>query len=834
MSASSSWSSSSERFADSKSLKKTRRKSSKQTNRSLNQCENSYRFLFESSYDAILLAYPDGTIIAANPAACKMFGMTEDELIKAGRAGILVLDERAKLAHEEENKTGKVKTELTYRRKDGSTFEGEVTSTLFTDTDGKVKTSIIIRDITGRKRAEEALLRAKEQSELDRRLLETVLETIPLAVVIAEAQSNRLLYTNRHARKLYGFDPSRLSLAESIAKVKPKRSDGSPYPINELPLYLALHGQTVLNKELTLEQPDGTTCPIFESAAPIVDSKNNVVAAVATFEDISERKRAEEKINRQKLIQEGTKKIFQEALSTRTQEALGELCLSVAEELTQSKFGFIGEINKNKLEDIAIDNPGCDYSNTVALQGHHGLPDNLFHGLYGKVLREGKSFFTNNPANHPERIGIPEGHPPLTAFLGVPLTSGGKTIGVITVVNREGGYSQNELESLEALAPAIVEAFFRKRAEDALKQSEQRYRTLVNTSTDGIIVYKEGRFIFANPAALKLFGVPTFDELKNRSIFDFIPLEERKEVQERVAQVQAGKKIMPQERQIVRTDGKRIFVEVIGAPVYYNNEWAILTVFHNIDERKQLQHQLEEYTKNLEHLVEERTRQLKEKERLAAIGETAAMVGHDLRSPLQSIVGEVFLLKDELKTVPDSDHKTYLQESIQIIAEQASYMDKIVSDLQTFVKPVKAHKQAVQLKPLIAALLAQIDIPASVQAIMKVSELLTVQADPQLLKRVLINLVTNAVQAMPQGGELSIIAKADAKGQVKIIVEDTGVGIPEELKPKIFTPLFTTKPKGQGFGLAVCKRVIEAQGGTISFESEANKGTKFIIELPSK
>ncbi len=110
---------------------------------------------------------------------------------------------------------------------------------------------------------------------------------------------------------------------------------------------------------------------------------------------------------------------------------------------------------------------------------------------------------------------------------------------------------------------------------------------------------------------------------------------------------------------------------------------------------------------------------------------------------------------------------------------------------------------------------------------------LIVKADVQLLKRVLINLVTNAVQAMPEGGELTIKAQTNNNKKIQITVEDTGSGIPEEIKPKIFTPLFTTKSKGQGFGLAVCKRVIEAQNGTISFESEEGKGTKFIIELPA-
>ncbi len=104
-------------------------------------------------------------------------------------------------------------------------------------------------------------------------------------------------------------------------------------------------------------------------------------------------------------------------------------------------------------------------------------------------------------------------------------------------------------------------------------------------------------------------------------------------------------------------------------------------------------------------------------------------------------------------------------------------------------------------------------------------------ADPELLRRVVNNLVSNAVQAMHKGGKLSINAHCEGK-DVVVEVQDTGAGIPEDVKPRLFTPLFTTKSKRQGFGLAVVKRVTEAMNGTVSFESEAGKGTKFTVRLP--
>jgi signal transduction histidine kinase len=108
-------------------------------------------------------------------------------------------------------------------------------------------------------------------------------------------------------------------------------------------------------------------------------------------------------------------------------------------------------------------------------------------------------------------------------------------------------------------------------------------------------------------------------------------------------------------------------------------------------------------------------------------------------------------------------------------------------------------------------------------------------ADPDYIKRIAANLTLNAVQAMPDGGKLTICAYSDKQtNDVVITVKDTGVGIPENIKPKLFTPMMTTKSKGQGFGLAVVKRMTEGLGGTVTFESQVGKGTTFIIRLPQK
>ena len=242
--------------------------------------------------------------------------------------------------------------------------------------------------------------------------------------------------------------------------------------------------------------------------------------------------------------------------------------------------------------------------------------------------------------------------------------------------------------------------------------------------------------------------------------------------------------------------------------------------------------QLAEYANQMEELAKERARQLSQSERLITIGQTAGMVGHDIRNPLQAIVGELYLAKDEVQSMPSGDIKKSLQEGIANIEENLFYIDKIVADLQDYTKPLKPSKEKVDIAKVIEETLLIVSIPNNLEVSITIAEgFPQLNADFSMLKRVFINLIQNAVQAMPNGGSLKINACCKDTNAF-VSVEDTGEGIPEEAKSKLFTPLFTTKSKGQGFGLAVVKRLIEAQGGKISFESKLDKGTIFTVQLP--
>ncbi len=392
-----------------------------------------------------------------------------------------------------------------------------------------------------------------------------------------------------------------------------------------------------------------------------------------------------------------------------------------------------------------------------------------------------------------------------------------------------------------------------EQTQSSLRESEQRWATTLASIGDAVIATdKSGNIVFMNGEAEELTGWMLSEvSLKSlKTVFNIINEQTRMEAENPIDRVlKEGIVVgLANHTMLIRKDGTEIPIDDSGAPIKDKDgkTTGVVLIFRDITERKKTEDernrmqikleesaiQLEEYACQMEELAEQRAAQLKDAERLAAIGATAGMVGHDIRNPLQAILGDLYLAGEEIVGMPNDERKQAINDSLTEIGKNVEYINKIVADLQDFARPLKPNAEETNLKFIIDDLLAKNGLPENVKVNIKL-ETEKVVADSTFISRIMYNLVNNAIQAMPKGGKLTIRTSKEENDTV-ISVKDTGVGIPDAVKNKLFTPMFTTKAKGQGFGLAVIKRMTEALGGTVSFESKEGKGTTFSIRLPPK
>jgi PAS domain S-box-containing protein len=375
----------------------------------------------------------------------------------------------------------------------------------------------------------------------------------------------------------------------------------------------------------------------------------------------------------------------------------------------------------------------------------------------------------------------------------------------------------------------------RKQAESELLEQKLRAERYLNIAGNILLALDvKGKINLLNKRGYEILGYKA-GELDGKDWIDTcLPEEIRKEVRAVFESWIQGKENAPENyvNTILTKFGEKRIISWHNSKVRDEKGEIIGTLSsgEDITERRKAEENLEEYQKNLEKLVEERTKQLRASERLAAIGATAGMVGHDIRNPLQAITGDLFLIEQEINTKSNCKSQE-IAESVAAINENILYINKIVSDLQDYTRTMKPTLTIINLRNLITSTLEGRKMPEEVHLEINVEGDRTIKTDVTFIKRIMGNLVSNAVQAMPQGGKLTVKAYQE-KDKAVITVEDTGLGIEEKDRPHLFKPLFTTKAKGQGLGLAVVKRFVESLDGTVTFESKVGKGTKFIVELP--
>jgi len=238
-----------------------------------------------------------------------------------------------------------------------------------------------------------------------------------------------------------------------------------------------------------------------------------------------------------------------------------------------------------------------------------------------------------------------------------------------------------------------------------------------------------------------------------------------------------------------------------------------------------------------ERIIEERTEekrkleeQLRQAEHLANIGQMVAAISHELRNPLGVVSSTAELLKSREKENPTNAQLS------QIILEEAKRANQVLSEFLEFARPRLPKLSSCEITAILDKVLTFLGPEFKSQQIEIVKDYKDkpiINADAELLYRAFSNIVLNAIQAMPKGGRLKVEVNTNPKEEKVIITfSDTGIGIPEDVLEKIFTPFFSTKEKGTGLGLAIVKKIIENHHGRIKIESEINKGTKVIIWLP--
>ncbi len=565
--------------------------------------------------------------------------------------------------------------------------------------------------------------------------------------------------------------------------------------------------------DLDVYANDGSVRTILFSPGQLVLREGDEPSGIlVTGIDITERKRLEQLAARQSAVVEAINRVFREALVCETEEELAKTCLAVAEQLTGSMFGWIGEVNaKWRLDTIVISDPGrgeCGMPGSEAARAMRNMP---IRGLWGTVIRKGRSLIVNDPASHPDRVGVPEGYPPLTSFLGVPLRRGSAIFGEIALANKRSGYLPEDVETVEALSVAIVESLLSKRAREALRQSEEKLRLMFESVTDGMVVTDlKGVITDVNPGAMRMHGFGGRDEIVGKFAFDLVAPRDRRRARTNVRAAMRKGTVADAEFTLCRVDrsefpaelGASVLNDASGEPV------GLVTVLRDITERRQAEERLRDYRQQLRSLASRLSlAEERERRRLAAglhdrVGQTLAVIKlklgalqeplppaelerqlGEVRAHVDQVIKETRSLTFELS--PPVLYELGLEAALEWLAEQSQERHGVPCKL----------KDDGRAKPL----------GDDMRGIL-------FGAANELLLNV-------AKHAQARAARISVGRRGD---EVRVTVEDNGVGfdLSEMGRPT------------RGFGLFSIRERLEQVGGRVEVKSRPGRGTRVVVVAP--
>ncbi|MCL4435147.1 MAG: ATP-binding protein [Thaumarchaeota archaeon] len=369
----------------------------------------------------------------------------------------------------------------------------------------------------------------------------------------------------------------------------------------------------------------------------------------------------------------------------------------------------------------------------------------------------------------------------------------------------------------------------RRHTEELLKESEEKYRILIDNSQDGVFIIQDFKMRFVNEAFAGMTGY-TVEESIGRDFREFVAPEDVDMAADRYRRRQAGEEGLPKEYEahLLHRDGKtRILVNMNAGLVQYHGRVATIGTVKNITEKKKLE------------------AQLLRAQRMESVGKLAEGVAHDMNNVLSPITLSLEMLKEKF-----TDSKSH--ELLDILENSAKRGADLIKQVRSFALGVESEHKTVRVAPLIAEIgqIAKETFPRNIEIETSITDnLWATSGDASQLHQVLMNLCVNARDAMPNGGILEISAKnifidedfahanieAKVGPYITISVSDTGTGIPPEVMDRIFEPFFTTKQlgKGTGLGLSTALGIVKSHGGFINVYSEVGKGSTFKVYLPA-
>jgi len=745
----------------------------KETQEKVRESEERYRVLVESAADAIFTLNEAGNFLSANQEAAKAMGKTPEEMIGKNMYNLFpknIADFQMR-GVKVVFQTGNpiLADETLTRTKFGQRW---YSTSLMPVRDGYGKITYVMgiaRDVTERRQVEDALRESEER-------LRQLIEYAPDAIYVNDLKGN-FIDGNKQAENLTGYKRDEL-IGKSMLKVGllPKRY----VPKAAKALMKNLLGQKTGPDEFELIRKDGSQVTVEISTFPV--KRGGKTEVIGIVRDITERKKMEEALRE----------------SEEKWRSLVKNAPNII--ITVDQDGTILFINRTV--------PGFSVEETIGTSLYNYI-DPKYHDIVKKTI---KQVFQTGESSSFEIVGAgPDGTTSWYETQVGTIKYEGKTISVVLITTDITLRKQMQ-KKLEEYSEHLEE-LVQKRTEE-LSESEKRYSVLVEEASDGVVIIQDGKIIFANRKASEIAGFSR-DEIIGVPFEKLVDERYREITKKRYIERMLGETVpSTYEIEIIAKTGEGVPIELSSTLIDYLGLPADLAIVRDIRERKRME--------------EQRLRL----EKLATIGELATMVGHDLRNPLQSIENAAYYLNNELPHLsPSTPIPQRTMEMLQVINDSVNYADKIIRDLQDYSATKKPILEKTDINAIITETLSQVKAPENVKLITELSQLPETNADKDMIKRVFMNLATNGIQAMESRGTLKVSTKK-TKDCVEVSFKDTGIGMSKENMEKIFTPFFTTKAKGMGMGLPICKRFVESHGGTIQVESEVGKGSTFTVKLP--